>query len=137
MKKNALRVKLWQNWKVNLFKTSKNYVKKNKPNTVIDENLSFSEEIGKKEEQKLKTLHQHKRSEWAGLGTFGMVGWSVAVPTILGCMLGLWLDKNHPKSFSWTLSLMIAGLMLGCLIAWQWVAKENEMMHQDKEEEDE
>ena len=25
----------------------------------------------------------------------GLIGWSVAVPTLLGAALGLWLDKNH------------------------------------------
>jgi len=94
----------------------------------------FRKEIGEKEKQKLKALHENKRSVWAGLGTFGMVGWSVAVPTILGTALGLWLDKNYPESISWTLTFLVAGLFIGCLIAWQWVAKENKMMHQDKEE---
>jgi ATP synthase protein I len=93
----------------------------------------FTKEIGEKEAQKLKALHEDKRSVWAGLGTFGMVGWSIAVPTILGTALGLWLDKNYPESISWTLTFLVAGLFLGCLIAWQWVAKENKMMHQDKE----
>jgi len=93
----------------------------------------FREEIGEKEKQKLKTLHEKKRSVWAGLGTFGMVGWSVAIPTVLGTALGLWLDKNYPETISWTLTFLIAGLFVGCMIAWQWVAKEDKMMHQDKE----
>ena len=93
----------------------------------------FSRTIGEKEEQKIKALHERKRSVWAGLGTFGMVGWSVAVPTVLGAVLGLWLDKTYPKSFNWTLTLLIAGLFLGCMIAWQWVAKENKSMHQKTE----
>jgi len=97
----------------------------------------FREEIGEKEKQKLKALHENKRSVWAGLGTFGMVGWSVAVPTVLGTALGLWLDKNYPETISWTLTFLVAGLFIGCLIAWQWVAKENKMMHQDKEEKNE
>jgi ATP synthase protein I len=97
----------------------------------------FSKKIEDKEKQKLKALHEDKRSVWAGLGSFGMIGWSIAVPTFLGTSAGLWLDKNYPQSISWTLSLLIVGLCIGCLIVWQWVAKENKMMHQDKEKKDE
>lgn len=97
----------------------------------------FSEEIGEKENRKLKALHEKKRSVWAGLGIFGMVGWSIAVPTVLGVALGLWLDKNNSESISWTLTLLVAGLFLGCQMAWQWVAKEDKDMHQKKEDKDE
>ena len=97
---------------------------------------SFSKKIGDKEKQKLKALHEDKRSVWAGLGAFGMIGWSVALPTFLGAFAGLWLDENYPQSISWTLTILIAGLCIGCLIAWQWVAKENKTMHQDKEKKD-
>ena len=68
---------------------------------------------------------------------FGMVGWSVAVPTLLGAALGIWLDKNYPESFSWTLTFLIIGLITGCIIAWYWVDKEDKEMHQNKEENDE
>ena len=103
------------------------------PDRKIKEKL-FSQTIGEKEEQKIRALHEKKRSVWAGLGTFGMVGWSVAVPTVLGAALGLWLDKTFPEPFSWTLTFLIAGLVLGCGIAWQWVAKENKAMHQKNDE---
>jgi len=101
------------------------------------EKEQFSKEIETKEKRKLNALHEKKRSEWAGLGTFGMVGWSVAVPTVLGTALGLWLDKNYPESISWTLTFLVAGLFIGCAMAWQWVAKENKLMHQEKKDEHE
>ena len=25
----------------------------------------------------------------------GLIGWSVAIPTLLGAALGMWLDKHH------------------------------------------
>ena len=98
---------------------------------------SFSKKIRDKEKQKLKALKEDKRSEWTGFGTFGMIGWSVAVPAVLGTAIGLWLDENYPQSISWTLTLLVLGLFIGCLIAWQWVAKENKTMHQDKDKKDE
>lgn len=61
---------------------------------------------------------------WFGLGMYGMVGWSIAIPTILGVALGLWIDARLPGRFSWTLMLMAAGLLLGCWNAWYWVSVE-------------
>ena len=97
---------------------------------------SFSNEVGDKEERRLQAQHE-KKSVWSGLGLFGMVGWSVAVPALLGTALGIWLDKNYKESFSWTLSLLITGLMLGCLIAWNWIQKENKEMHKKNDDENE
>jgi ATP synthase protein I len=101
-----------------------------------EENL-FSQQVSEKEKRKLKALKENKKNVWFGLGMMGMVGWSVAVPALLGVALGMWLDKNHPQSFSWTLTCLIVGLIAGSVIAWYWVVKENKEMHQNKEEKDE
>jgi ATP synthase protein I len=61
----------------------------------------------------------------------GLIGWSVAVPTLAGVALGVWLDKRHPGTFSWTLALLVAGLMIGCLNAWFWVAQQDKAMHDE------
>ena len=63
---------------------------------------------------------------WFGLGMMGLIGWSVVVPTLLGAMLGLWLDANFPRLHSWTLALLVAGLVLGCANAWHWVSQQDQ-----------
>jgi ATP synthase protein I len=88
----------------------------------------FSAQIALKERRKLKTMSENK-SVWFGLGMFGMVGWSVVVPAVAGALIGVWLDKKHPVAFSWTVSLLIAGLVIGCLIAWYWVRSEDKEIH--------
>ena len=95
---------------------------------------SFSKQVGEKAQRKLKALHNDKRSVWFGIGMFGMVGWSVAVPTLLGAASGMWLDKKYPETFSWTLSFLILGLFAGCLIAWHWITKEHKEMNQNLDE---
>lgn len=97
---------------------------------------SFSKQIAEKEKRKLKALYT-KKNVWFGLGMMGMVGWSVVVPALLGALAGLWLDKRYPQSFSWTLTLLIAGLITGSVIAWYWVDKEDKAMHSDKEADNE
>jgi len=61
-----------------------------------------------------------------GVGTFGMIGWSIAVPTVGGAFLGLWLDRVAAQAFSWTIALILAGVVLGALIAGAWVGKEGD-----------
>lgn len=83
-------------------------------------------EIGRKAVRKEKARSERGRGVWFGLGMFGLVGWAVAVPTLLGIMLGLWLDSHLPTRFSWTLTLLFIGVVLGCINAWYWVRRESQ-----------
>lgn len=85
---------------------------------------SFADKIDAAAARKLKARQSHK-SVWFGLGMFGLVGWSVAVPTLLGIALGLWIDGHFPSQYSWTLMLLLLGIGLGCFNAWYWVQQES------------
>jgi ATP synthase protein I len=61
-----------------------------------------------------------------GIGTFGMIGWAIAVPTVGGAFLGLWLDRVAPQAFSWVVALLLGGVVLGGFIAWGWIDKEGD-----------
>ena len=98
---------------------------------------TFAEQVGAKALRKLKARRDGAPGVWSGLGMTGLIGWSVAVPTLAGAALGLWLDKHHPGGHSWTLALLMAGLMIGCLNAWHWVAKEDKAMREEPEDQDE
>jgi ATP synthase protein I len=93
--------------------------------------------VGVKAERKLKAQRHVRRTIWFGLGLMGVIGWSVAIPTLLGAALGLWLDHRYPGGRSWTLVLLVAGLAIGCLNAWLWVAKEDKAMREELEDNDE
>ena len=41
----------------------------------------------------------------------GLIGWSVTVPTLIGAALGIWVDKHYPSTYSWTLMLLLVGLV--------------------------
>lgn len=94
----------------------------------------FGHQVGLKAARKLKAQQHVTQTVWSGLGMMGLVGWSVAVPTLLGAALGLWLDKHHPGSHSWTLMMLAIGLGLGCANAWHWVSRENREIHEQEEE---
>jgi ATP synthase protein I len=54
-----------------------------------------------------------------------LVGWAVAIPTLIGIGIGLWLDERYAQGrVSWTLTFLIIGIAAGCLNAWYWVRQE-------------
>ena len=81
--------------------------------------------VGRKAERKLLARREQRRGVWFGLGMFGLVGWAVALPAVMGVALGLWLDARFPSRISWTLSLLLLGALLGSLNAWYWVKRES------------
>lgn len=94
----------------------------------------FRKAAERKRQRKLRAARQKDRSLWFGLGTFGVVGWAVAVPTVIGILVGLWLDAHYsgPRtSISWTLTFMILGVTLGCVNAWFWVRRERDQIHRE------
>ncbi len=96
---------------------------------------TLAQNVGAKAARKLKA-RQNPTHVWFGLGMMGLIGWSVVVPTLLGAALGIWLDGRHQGTHSWTLALLVAGLVLGCLNAWHWVAKEDAAMREEQEDND-
>jgi ATP synthase protein I len=95
---------------------------------------TFADQIGAQASRKLRARRADAQDVWFGLGMMGLVGWSVVVPTLLGAALGIWLDNHYPGGHSWTLALLVAGLALGCLNAWHWIAKEEKAMRDEQED---
>ena len=98
---------------------------------------AFNREIGAKAARKLRAQRHVTRTVWFGMGMMGLIGWSVAIPTLLGAALGIWLDQRYPGGRAWTLALLVVGLAIGCLNAWHWVAKEDKAIREEQEDNDE
>ncbi len=64
-------------------------------------------------------------SIWSWLGTFGLVGWTVVIPTLLGLAFGLFLDNRIDSSVSFAITFLIAGAAVGVSMAWYWVRQES------------
>ena len=102
----------------------------------MSEDSEFSRAVAAKVARKLRAQRNSSQGVWFGLGMMGLVGWSVAIPALAGTALGVWLDGHHPENHSWTLTLLIVGLAIGCFNAWHWVDKENKEMREDEENHD-
>jgi ATP synthase protein I len=90
-------------------------------------------EVGAQEQRKLRARSRQRDGLWFGFASFGLIGWSVAVPTLIGVALGVWLDHRYPARFSWTLMLLGVGIAVGCLNAWHWVSREHEAIRNQDE----
>lgn len=85
----------------------------------------LARQIGRKAQRQVQARRESRRGVWFGLGMFGLVGWAVAIPTLLGIAAGVWIDRRTGGPYSWTLMGLMAGVVLGCINAWFWVRKES------------
>jgi ATP synthase protein I len=91
-----------------------------------DEDDKSAKDIGQRARRMKAARDDPGPSPLRGIGTFGMIGWSIAVPTVGGAFLGMWLDRVAPQEFSWTIALLLGGVVVGGFIAWGWIGKEGE-----------
>lgn len=85
----------------------------------------FGRHVERKAARRDRARRERDHEIWFWLGMFGLVGWSIAIPTLLGVALGIWIDAHWPSRYSWTLTFLILGAALGCLNAWYWVTRES------------
>jgi ATP synthase protein I len=96
----------------------------------------FTEQVAKKEALRQKALRHKDETVWFGLGMFGIVGWAVAIPTLIGVAFGLWIDRTWPSQYSWALMFLVFGVIVGCINAAYWVRKvRSKIIEEDEDDE--
>lgn len=95
----------------------------NKPQ---EEDQKFlSQQVEAMERRKLRARKEKLHNLWFGMGMFGVIGWSIAIPTLIGITVGIWLDAKYPGRISWTLTFLFLGTLTGCLNAWYWIKQQS------------
>lgn len=69
-------------------------------------------------QQRMLRARAERKANWSAITILGVVGWSIVLPTLAGVGIGVWLDQRWPARYSWSVTLLIAGLALGCVGAW-------------------
>lgn len=92
----------------------------------VPDRQDFGRIVGRRARRKLAAREKGERPAWFGLGMFGLIGWSVAVPALIGIAVGGWLDERVDGDVSWTLTLLIIGVTVGCLNARYWISQESD-----------
>jgi ATP synthase protein I len=95
----------------------------------------FADRVAKREALRMKGIRHKDETVWFGLGMMGIVGWAVAIPTLIGIALGLWIDRTWPSQYSWVLMFLIIGVVIGSINAAYWVRKtRNTIIEEDDDE---
>jgi ATP synthase protein I len=58
------------------------------------------------------------------LALIGTLGWLVVTPTLLGLFAGRWIDRHEETGIFWTAALLVAGVAVGCRLAWKRIGEE-------------
>lgn len=91
---------------------------------VEEEREQFYREVERQEERSRIAREEGDRTIRHGFSSFGVVGWSIVVPTLLGIVVGAWLDSRADGGIRFTLSFMAFGLIVGIVNVWKWLHRE-------------
>ena len=82
---------------------------------------AFVTEVRERRARRRKNEREADESFWSTVGMMGTVGWSVALPTAIGVLLGRWLDGRLDSGHVFVVFFMLVGLGVGCFVAWRQV----------------
>ncbi len=94
----------------------------------------FRKSVGSKEQRKMRAEQKGPIGAWSAFGSMGSVGWLIALPTVLGSLLGVWMDHRWSTKINWTLTMLGAGLFFGCMCAGIWMNREKNRIIREREE---
>jgi ATP synthase protein I len=72
-----------------------------------------------RQERRESWRREGERSLGRNLAMIGALGWTIVLPTLAGIFAGRWLDRSFASGVFWTLGLLVAGLVIGCTLAWK------------------
>ena len=77
-----------------------------------------------RERRRKQWKKEGERSLWQNLSMVGALGWLIVTPTLLGVLIGRWLDGIFEAGIFFSGALIFLGIALGCYLAWKRVSKE-------------
>jgi ATP synthase protein I len=84
----------------------------------------LAEAVKQRRERRERWRREGERSIGQNLAMIGALGWTIVTPTLIGIFAGRWLDRMFSSGIFWTLGLLVAGLAVGCALAWQRIYHE-------------
>jgi ATP synthase protein I len=85
---------------------------------------SLDKAVRTREARRARWRREGERSLGQNLAMIGALGWLIVTPTLVGIFSGRWLDRQFGSGIFWTLGLLVAGLALGCNLAWKRMHRE-------------
>jgi len=76
-----------------------------------------------REQRSERWKKEGERPLWQNLSMIGALGWLIVTPTLLGMLIGRWLDRTFQTGIFFSGALIVLGIAIGCYLAWQRVNK--------------
>ena len=88
----------------------------------------FKKQLNKTARQLIKKADKQRNKENRQIvfkaALLSAYGWQLSIPVLLGITLGVLLDNTFPiEHFSWLLTFVLLGVIIGFYNATQWVRK--------------
>ncbi|MGH9579810.1 MAG: AtpZ/AtpI family protein [Terriglobales bacterium] len=77
-----------------------------------------------REQRSERWKREGERPLWQNLSMIGALGWLIVTPTMLGVLIGRWLDHAFETGILYTAALIFLGIVIGSYLAWQRVNKQ-------------
>lgn len=84
----------------------------------------MAEAVRQRERRQQKWQEEGERSLWQNLAMFGALGWLIVIPTLIGLVVGQWLDRRLETGITLTAAGIVVGICLGGYMAWQRMNRE-------------
>lgn len=88
------------------------------------ERAEFHRQVEAKKARARRAREEGDRTMKAGWGAFGVVGWSIVVPALIGVVAGMWIDSRIGGGIRYTLSFLTLGIVMGMVNVWNWMNKQ-------------
>jgi ATP synthase protein I len=88
------------------------------------ENNDMRRAVELRESRSRRWEEEGERPLWKNLSMIGALGWLIVIPTLLGVLTGRWLDQTFDTGIVFTGALIVVGVTLGGVLAWQRISSE-------------
>lgn len=88
-----------------------------------DEQKKMRRAVRLREQRSKMWKKEGERSLWQNLSMVGALGWLIVTPTLIGVLVGRWLDGVLETGILFSAALIFIGVVIGCYLAWQRINK--------------
>lgn len=82
------------------------------------------EAVRLREQRARRWEEEGERPLWMNLSMVGALGWLIVMPTLLGVLIGRWLDETFETGILFTGAMIFLGVCLGGSLAWRRINRE-------------